>query len=246
MIFFSIYNASRIKFKKVAAALLFSFIFFNSACAQPVAEPYEYRCLDSISKTNSKAKHFSSLFIHTLQEIENQLQEKDTATATFTRKFELAFIRYFTDECSRHANGDSVGKIWQAYFYGPEKNILEYQLTGANAHINGDIWKALVNNFTKEEIEANAAGFISYQKSLDRIFNKYFDEAKKHSFKLWLYHAVSLGLDKTLGRCLLHKWRRRQEKLAVLYFTDKKKFEKQLNRIDKKRKRIDRKIMFLF
>lgn len=231
---------------------IYIFIFFflaftyNKTYAQALSTYAEYYKLDSISKTDSKAKHFALLFINTLQQIEIQLQGKDSAEAAFTRKFELAFIRYFTDECSRYTNGDNIGNIWQAYFYGPEKNILEYQLTGANAHINGDIWKALVNNFTKDEIEANAGCFIAYQQSLDKIFDRYFNEAKQKSFKLRLYHTVSLGFDKSIGRCLLHKWRRRQEQIALLYFTDKKKFEKRLKRVNKKRERIDKKIRLFF
>jgi hypothetical protein len=41
------------------------------------------------------------------------------------------------------------------------------------------------------------------------------------------------------GKHLLTKWRKRQIKLATFYYFDKKKFERKLNKVEHKKKKID-------
>jgi hypothetical protein len=233
------------RFKIIATVALLVILIKPCGC-QPVTDYAEYRQLDSLAGTEGRAKYFAALYTATLLEIEKQLQQQDSGAAAFTRKFELAFVHYFTDACAWYSAGKNTDTVWHSYFYGPEKNALEYLLTGANAHINGDLWKALVSCCTEDDISRYAGVFIAYQKALNTVFDTFYTEALHRNKRLKLYHTLSLGLSRALGKWTMRRWRVRQEKLALLYFTDKKNFEQQLYRLEKKKHRFDKRILYFF
>lgn len=217
-----------------------------SAKAQPLNEYREFNQLDSIARDSGRGKYFAEIYIQTIREAEHQLMKADSGTRQFVRKFEIAFTTYFIEASNRHAINSPVDTIWQSYFTHNNLNQLQYQLLGANAHINGDLWKALTASFSASEIRNNKKGFLSYQQSLNKVYLDLYEKARKGNARVRRYHLFSLGFDKAIGKYLLKKWRKRQVKLALSYLNGKPGTEKKLARIERKRERINRKIIRLF
>jgi hypothetical protein len=96
---------------------------------------------------------------------------------------------------------------------------------GANAHINGDIWQAMTNSFSLEEIRSLKLFYKNYNRSIGKIFDDLFESAIESDKRLRNLHSIMLGLDKVYGKMMLHKWRNRQLKLAIFKFSEPAKFK---------------------
>ena len=110
---------------------------------------------------------------------------------------------------------------------------------GANAHINGDIWQALTNSFSRDELVTLKPFYKDYNKKLYQIFDELFDAGLACDRRLRNLHAITFGFDKVYGKILLHKWRNRQLKLAIYSFNNTRKFKKMKKRVEHKMQRID-------
>jgi hypothetical protein len=112
-------------------------------------------------------------------------------------------------------------------------------LYGINAHINGDIWQALTNEFTLEELQQLKPSYFAYQKGLLKDYDSIYKFAYATSPRLRLFHLLSLGLDKWYGKVLLSRWRKRQMHLAELYFINEDRFRRKLKRVHRKMTRLN-------
>ena len=74
------------------------------------------------------------------------------------KRLEADFAEYFFRAVNAHTMGTIVPPEWKNYFNGNGLSPLQLKLIGANAHINGDIWQALVNSFSLEEIKKFIVG----------------------------------------------------------------------------------------
>jgi len=113
---------------------------------------------------------------------------------------------------------------------------------GANAHINGDIWQALTDNFSIGEIRQLKPFYKKYHRSISKICDELWRSGVRSDKRLHDLHVLTFGLDRVYGKIMLKKWRNRQLRLAILKFETPKRFTALKKRIDKKRNRIDKMI----
>jgi hypothetical protein len=114
---------------------------------------------------------------------------------------------------------------------------------GVNAHVNCNIWESLVDNFSFTEIKKYRHDILGVQRSIARIYSPLFDSWKLQSKRLRIYNSITLGLLKISGERLVYKWRRRNVKLAILYYKNPTRFIKKHSSVYKKKDRIDNRIM---
>jgi hypothetical protein len=198
------------------------------------------RQIDSMSHTAGIARHFASIYTNSMGNIKVQLAAMDSGAQAFVTKFEISFISYFLEACIEYNNGTlSPESVWYFYFSNPKAEPWQLTLIGVNAHINGDIWKGLVKNFSEKEIQYYKKNLLSFQKSIAKAFQPFFDELMEQSSYLRFIDGFTKGASRRYGEWLIYNWRLRQINLAMLYFEDKEKFEQRFEVINRKKHRID-------
>ena len=201
--------------------------------------------VDSLSHTAGIANDFARIYTASMKNINIQLKDMDSIAQTFIKKFEISFIGYFLDACVEFEKNGRLSQeaVWNCYFSHPNARPWQLTLIGVNAHINGDIWKGLVKNFSAEEISRYKKNLLSFQTSISKAFQPFFDDLMTQSSYLRFINGFTKGSAKWYGEWLIYNWRLRQIDLAILYFHDKEKFRKKLAIVDRKRHKIDRVIL---
>jgi hypothetical protein len=116
------------------------------------------------------------------------------------------------------------------------------KLYGINAHINGDLWQALRDSYSKDEIKDIGNTVFLFHKSLLKIYINLYEEAKKQNKKIKTLHALTIGLAKSYGKHLLKKWRKRQINIATLYYSNQPKSGRLKTKTERKKNKIDKMI----
>ena len=199
--------------------------------------------LDSISMSAGKESHFAELYLNTAISADSYIEMLPEQGKILMRKLEQNFAEYFFRTVDSNSKGSSIPKEWKNYFNGKDLSELQLKLMGANAHINGDIWQAMVSSFSLEEIKLLKPYYKRYNKSIATVFNDLYIVAIESDKRLRNLHSLSFGADKVYGKMMLKKWRNRQLKLAVFSYSNPKKFNRLRKRIDAKMKRIDKMII---
>lgn len=230
-------------FKKTAP-LFFMLLAGHVAAAQ--ATDTEFRLLsrlDSVRKSTSVAKHFAAIYTETTALAILFFQYADTAEKNFIERLETAFAGYFFRAADKGREGKTAADGWVAYFGDTSLSVLQYELIGINAHINGDIWQALTTTFTPEEIKRYKNSYLRFQEILVKQYKDFFDQSVQTHPLTRTLHRLTLGLDKFYGKLMLAKWRKRQLKLALLYFNDPAVFRQQWKKLQQKMKRTNQLIL---
>lgn len=199
--------------------------------------------VDSFAHTTGVAGHFARIYTASMGNINVQLKGKDSGAQAFIKRFETSFIGFFIHECFEFEKKQPIGNVWDFYFAHPEAQSWQLTLIGVNAHINGDIWKGLVNNFSEQEIRRYKKDLLSFQKSISKAFQPFFEDLMAQSSYLRFMNAFTKGSARQYGEWLIYKWRLRQINLAILYFTNPKKFKKKFAMVNRKKHRIDEMIL---
>ena len=175
----------------------------------------------------------------------SQLTALDSGTQNFIKKFEISFIGYFLEANNEFGTKGQLPaeSVWNFYYSHPAAQPWQLMLIGVNAHVNGDIWKGLVKNFSVAEIMQYKKTLLSFQSSISKAFQPLFDDILMQSAYLRFINGFTNGSAKLYGEWLIYNWRLRQINLAILYFEDNEKFKKKLRAIDKKRQKIDKAII---
>jgi Family of unknown function (DUF5995) len=223
--------------------MVFITIFYLHLQGQPYSSFKEINDVDSIARSGETSSIFGSLYCKSMQGIEIQLQKMDTASVRQIRKLELNFAGYFIRACWQIKNDDSLDNNWGAYFKSGDLSPIQLKLLGINAHINGDLWKALRDSFSENEIKDISKTVFLFHQSLLVIYKEVYQQAKTESKKIKTLNTLSLGLSEKVGKHLLVKWRKRQLKLANLYYFNTVKFERLKKKTEKKKVRIDNMII---
>jgi Family of unknown function (DUF5995) len=220
-------------------------LLFTAKLHSQTADSFkEIKAVDSIAQTKSTASVFAALYNKTMLEIEEQLKRMDTSTIRQIRKLEINFAEYFLKACQEFNDSKGVGEIWSAYFTIANLSPVQLKLLGINAHINGDLWQALKDSFSETEIKGISKTVFLFHQSLLYIYKEVYREAITENRKIKTLHILSLGLSQKYGKHLLSKWRKRQLKLASLYYFNKERFEKKKWSTEKKKTRIDNMIIY--
>lgn len=202
---------------------------------------YQLYQLDSISRSQGIEKHFGDLYFESLFLIDQNLTHADTTVQRLVGRLEKVFADYYIEACASYCGERKIDyPVWQTYFLDTTLSPLQYKLLGANAHINGDLANAITRSFTADEwklVKQNDSLIIN---SLSRTYLDLYEDARHNSRQVRLVGKIALGLDKQIGNYLLIKWRRRQMRLAELYFASSPRYEKLRKKTEKKKSRIDR------
>jgi aryl carrier-like protein len=229
-----------ISFKHLTA-FLWLFISFSAFSQQilPVALATK---LDSMTICAGKEKHFGELYLKTTRLVDSYIVSLPGQGKDLMMRMEENFATYFFKAIEANNSGTKIPEVWKNYFNG-DHSPLQLKLMGANAHINGDIWQALTNNFSLEEIKQLKTFYKNYNRFIRKEFDELFKSAIRSDKRLHDLNLITLGLDKVYGRMMLKRWRNRQLKLAILKFENPNRFDKKKKRIDKKRNKTDRMII---
>lgn len=196
--------------------------------------------LDSISKAPSVSRYFADLYFTAMVNAIRFFACADDTARKNIRQMEMQFSNYFISSAEAYTNKSAVPASWQAYYADTSASPVRHLLLGVNAHLNGDIWRALVSSFSLDEIKKLAPTYNSYYCGLLEIYEDVYREAFSRSTSLKLLHVTSLGLDKWYGKILLRRWLKRQLKLATWYYSHPARFQKKLKKLDGKMNRLNR------
>lgn len=196
--------------------------------------------LDSIRKGNSPARYFAAIYYDVVESAIPWMATRDARQQQLMDRLERRFAEYFFCGVTASVNGGELPSSWHAYYSDASASELRHWLLGINAHINGDIWQAITSEFSPEELRLVKPVYFSYHKQLVRAYERIYEQAWAGEPKIRRLHAFSLGIDRLYGRLLLSRWRKRQVRLAELYFSDRRRFDRQLARVQRKMRRINK------
>ncbi len=200
--------------------------------------------VDSIGQTSEIAGHFCKIYSKTMKTVAFQLQDMDSGSKIFIEKFEIGFADYFLrawDDDKK--NNLSPVSEWKCFFSTPDAKPWQIVLLGVNAHTNIDIWQTLVNNFSEKEIRLYKKLMLTMQSSVSNIYYQFFDTLLAQNGYLRFINSVTMGFAKKFGEQIVYKWRRRNVKLAILFYQNKERFARKLAIVIRKKQMNDRKIL---
>jgi len=201
--------------------------------------------LDSIKSSSSISSYFASIyFATTCKAIQFFSVYKEPARQAIQR-LENSFANYFFRSAEACCNKNEIPVDWKDYYSSSSLSPVQYQLLGINAHINGDIWKALTTEFTLQEIIEIKKYYFDFYKGLEEIYTDFYHEAFSSNSKIRWLHFASLGLDRSFGQTMLLRWRKRQMQLAILYFTNPVRFDKRHKKLEEKMHRLNNMILHI-
>ncbi|MEO5781809.1 MAG: hypothetical protein ABIQ07_00975, partial [Ginsengibacter sp.] len=91
-------------------------------------------------------------------------------------------------------------------------------LLGVNAHVNVNIWQALVTNFSEEDIRRYKKQMLAMQSSVTKVYDQFFDTLLANNSYLKFINTFTFGIAKKFGERMFYKWRSRNVKLAIMYY----------------------------
>lgn len=200
--------------------------------------------IDSISKQPGITSPFCEAYSNSMLKISSRLEGLSQAEIHFIDKFLNRFALKFIESWKAWLDQKiPASSNWNFFYKQQEAKPWQLVLLGVNAHINGDMWQALTDIFSPEELKENKNLFLSVQQTLDEVYQSFFKslEEQEHFFKLinWL----TLRIPEKFGCGLVYKWRKRQLKLAILQNSDPARFSRLLQKIRSKKQHIDLLIM---
>ncbi|MBK5272045.1 MAG: hypothetical protein JJE22_13625 [Bacteroidia bacterium] len=202
------------------------------------------RKVDSIAHRPGIASHFAKIYSQSMTNIAKQTQSMGSEAKLFINKFEITFANYFINAFVDYENGTlAESSDWKCYFSNPTIQPWQFVLLGVNTHINIDMWRSLADNFSEKEIRQNKKLFLTCQSSVKKTYRQFFDTLLMESTYLRFINSFAKGFPQKLGEMIVYKWRKRNVKLAILYYYRPEKFEKKFARIKKKKQRIDNLIL---
>ncbi len=219
--------------------ILLFFLTFSNIKAQ---QPYNSKLLDTlqnISNTPSISKHFAKLYFKAIEITNTYATTQPEYIKQFIFGFEDQFGPLFFKAHYNNDSSFSIPKNWEAYYKNTTLNELQYQFIGMNAHINGDMWKALVSKYSYDTLSKYKKPLLDFQGTFNNFFDSIYSITKKYK-KVRTLHFATFGLDKVIGRRMVYRWRKNQVTLALLSFKQPKKFKRKLNRLEKKINRINK------
>ncbi len=221
--------------------LLFLFMM-NCFLAKTQSTQYPFRqmyLLDSIGHSNSIAKHWAGTHFRLIQFAEEQFGTFDSNTQKLIRRFEAVYTQFFIDACNSYYLHQQIRMDWQPYFSDSNFQPIQYKLLAVNADLNGELWQALCNSFTFQEMNMLKEEFKIFKKSLSKIYRIVSDEAATQTKRIALLQILSLGSIKSIGNIYMFKWRSRQMKLALLYLSGSPDFAPLLAKVNRNRAKIN-------
>ncbi|OYU56143.1 MAG: hypothetical protein CFE25_02555 [Chitinophagaceae bacterium BSSC1] len=195
-----------------------------------------------IEKGNAISKHFAGLYRQTVHITNKYAKTKDQFASNFILKLDDAFIPIFFQAHEAFVKGHEIPTNWKTYYQCDSLNSLQYQFLGMNAHINGDLHLALIQQFGYDSIKAHKKDLMSFQTVLNKIVDSVYEQTKNYP-ELKVFHDLTLGTNRIMAREMVRHWRRRQINLALLYYHKSKKYQRRLAHVQKLKAKWDRAVL---
>ena len=225
--------------------ILLGIALYGNVCAQGKNYSfYQLYQLDSIAKSPSIGRHFGALYYDFLQLVETALEHADTTTQRLVRHFEEVFAQFYIDACIAYENKKEIAlPAWRKYFSRNDLSPAQYNLLGANAHLNGGLAEAIANSYTPAEWKMLKDRYVLFNICLNKTYGWVYHETTQSVKKAKLLSFLSLGLTRPLGQVYLYKWRKRQMRLTEYYYEGSPVYTSLLKKITRKKDKIDDKII---
>ena len=181
--------------------------------------------LDSISHSESISRYFAAIYLVTTKKAAVHFSDYSERSKSLIARLELKFANLFFEAAQAKQKGSTIPTEWQSYYSDNSLQPLQYLLLGINIHINENIWEALIEEFTSSEFEEFKPIYFEYYNLLKKIYSEVYQMAWSENNKIKRLHSFSFGLDEVYGKIMLKRWRRRQFRLAELYFADPVSFQ---------------------
>ena len=205
---------------------------------------YQLYQLDSIAASPSIGRHFGALYADFLGLVEEQLTDADSSTTRLVRHFEQVFAGFFIDACIAYRDKKQIElPAWRSYFADTTLSAEQYNLIGTNAHLNGGLAEAISQSYTPADWQWLKAKYVLFNKCLNQTYEWVYRETTEAHTEAKRIHVFSLGISKAIGRYYLYKWRKRQMRLTELYFAGSGKYDNLLDKINRKKDKVDRLIV---
>jgi hypothetical protein len=199
--------------------------------------------LDSVQGSPLVSRHFAELYFNTTAKAVVYFSRANKPVRELMRRFEQRFACFFLTAANAYGQKEEIPPAWKTYFTDSSLSRLQYFLLGANAHINGDMWQAMTTEFSLQELKTFKNPYYRYNRKLKEalffVYNTAFDTAPG----IRLLHGLSVGFDRIFTRLMLVRWRKRQMKLSLLWFTDKEKFAVKFEGLQKKMAVLDKLVL---
>jgi hypothetical protein len=196
----------------------------------------------SIEKSQTISKHFSGLYRQTVLITNEFAKTKDQFASNFILKLDDAFIPIFFQAHEAFIKGQEIPANWKTYYQSDSLNSLQYQFLGMNAHINGDLHLALIQQFGYDSIKKHKKDLMSFQTVLNKIVDSVYEQTKAYP-ELKIFHDLTLGTNRIMAREMVRHWRRRQINLALLYYHKPKKYQRRLQHVQSLKVKWDKAVL---
>jgi len=217
---------------KLLVVIIISCFFFTAA-AQPKYNTELLDTLQQIANVNTPAKYFARLYYNAIATTNNYAATQPDSVRKFIFGFESLFAPTFFRSYKNFIDHQPQVCNWQRYYADTSLNELQYQFMGMNAHINGDMWLALKDKYCYDTLKTYQRSLLRFQKALNNFFDSIYISTGKYK-KIKRLHTLTLGADKMIGRQMILHWRKRQERLALLFYTHPQKCERKARRLKKR------------
>lgn len=215
-------------------------LFLLLLCSGPARSqnPAVTDSLNKIAGTASVSGYFGLLYYKSTLAAEKYAAAQNPAPARFLTAFESGFAHYFFEAVNEAPQPASLPFSWQRYYSRQNLNAFQYYFLGMNAHINGDMWQALVKTHPYDSIKKYRQLLLDFQHPLTGLFDSTYRTCSKYK-NLSRFHRLTLGLDKWYGKRMMLHWRSNQIKLALLSYSNTARFSRRLKKTHHKMKRLD-------
>lgn len=214
-------------------------LVYGTLKAQPKYNASLLDTLQQIAQSNTPAKYFAQLYYKAIEKTNDYADSKPDSVKAFIFGFESLFAPVFFQSYQNYITKQPQIFAWQRYYADTSLNELQYHFMGMNAHINGDMWLALKDKYCYDTLKKYRGFLLQFQKVMNTYFDSIYVSTANYK-KMRRLHLFTLGFDKFMGRRMILHWRKRQEHMAMLFYSDPRKCERTWQRLQKKMTRYDR------
>jgi hypothetical protein len=208
-------------------------LFAAKTTAQPRYNANLLDTLQQIAATGTPARHFAQLYYNAVINTNAYAAKKPDSVKDFIFGFESLFAPTFFKSYQNYIHHRPQVFSWQQYYADTTLNELQYQFMGMNAHINGDMWLALKDKYGYDTLHKYRKDLLRFQKALNTFFDSIYVASSSYK-KIKHLHLITLGTDKIIGRQMIYHWRKRQLRMALLYYRNPQKCGRKLRHLEKR------------
>jgi hypothetical protein len=218
----------------ISTLLLYSCVFFAWAQLPYSVNDSLYR----MAQQQNISQHFSLLYYQSTCAADAYTKQQATPAIKFLTRFKEKFAAYFFSAANNYLQQKQQTFCWQHYYSSPGFTPFQYYFLGMNAHINGDMWEAIINSAPYDSIKKYKVVLTGFQRQLNSLFDSVY-HVVKNNHTLQRFHILSFGADRVYGKKMMRHWRKNQIKLALLYYSHPDKFNRRLAKTRRKMVRMD-------